>query len=289
MITDKAMIAKLSISQWTARRFDKAVSRQAATAAKASNDAGRFNKLLIPKEALADIARVVNSARAYYYASTLPWDDFGGRILPSVSFMAYSEEMRKFQRMFNHAVDAFTRAYPSVRDAAQARLGAMYCAADYPTVHAIAGKFLFAHYVEPIPSAGDFRVALSESVRRAIKADLDAKLRQRLHAATCDVFRRLADVVEKFRAKTAVPDAVFRDSLLGNVRELVEAIPALNIAEDAELTRVAKNVRRLIADCSVSDLRKDSGVRKRAADDAQRIGDDVERILDKMSGFVRAG
>lgn len=281
MITDKAMIVRLSISQWTARRLDKAVSRKAADAAKASRDAGRFNKLLISADALRDIGAMVASARTYYHENTLPWDDFGGRLLPSADFTVYSREMRERKAAFEAAVRRFVEAYPVICGEARKRLGDMYCAADYPPAEQIARKFSFSAYIDPVPVAGDFRVSLAQDDADEIKSDIESRLADRLRMATRDLFSRVERVLSPVVAKLRSPDAIFRDSLIRNVSDLVEALPRLNLTDDPDIAELCVEMREKVASWSPQTLRNSPEARKRAHDGAQAV-------LDKMSGFVGA-
>jgi len=82
-LNEKAMLVKLSVSQWTARKYDKKVSQEINDQYSA-HDAGRYNKVLIAQEEIKKISKVASQARSFHYFNTLPWDDNGSRILPSV-------------------------------------------------------------------------------------------------------------------------------------------------------------------------------------------------------------
>ena len=63
VLSSKAMLAGLNITQWAARKVDKKVTRETNDAHGAAHDAGRYNKALIAKEALAAIVAAANAAR----------------------------------------------------------------------------------------------------------------------------------------------------------------------------------------------------------------------------------
>lgn len=279
MLQNDAMVVRLSISKWTARKFDKAITKRVASEFGTADDAGRYNKVLIAKEAVQAIDKVANAARTYHYENTLPWDDVGGRLLPSKHFMDYSKKMREFEGEFDTAVQDFIRNYPTYRDEAQRRLNGMFNPADYPAPFEIASKFGFYTDIEPVPSSEDFRVDIQSSERAKIKKQIEESSNRRLKEATDDLFRRLADVVGHFSEKLQDTDAIFRNSLVENVVELVNLLPKLNVNADPELESIRKEVSKKLVKHDPDTLRNDKAVRTEAANDAKDI-------LAKMDGYL---
>lgn len=62
-LANKAMQVRLSISQWSARKYDRKVSSEVASKYNTDNDAGRYNKVLIAKDAIVKIQKIANAAR----------------------------------------------------------------------------------------------------------------------------------------------------------------------------------------------------------------------------------
>lgn len=104
-LSEKAMLVKLSISQWTARKYDRKVSHEVNSQYGANADAGRYNKVLIAQEAIKKITKVANEARTFHYYQTLSWSDEGYRMLPAANFMDYSTKMREFRSKFETVVN----------------------------------------------------------------------------------------------------------------------------------------------------------------------------------------
>src|SRR3981189_306238 len=83
-LSRKATLIGVDISQWTARKLDKRVTEKVNREHGASEDAGRYNKLLIEAKRLEAINSLVGQARRLHYSMTKPWCDEGLRILPNV-------------------------------------------------------------------------------------------------------------------------------------------------------------------------------------------------------------
>lgn len=247
VLAERAVLARPSIAVWTARKFDRRATADTIDAAGAAGDAGRFNKALLSRDALRDVTTAASRAREYHYDRTLPWSDDGARILPTPLYTEYADRMRALRHEFDAAVAAFLAGYPDYREAARGRLGSMFDPADYPTEAAIRRKFDFSIGIDPIPSGADFRVSIGDAVRE----DVERRVRETTAAAMADALRRVADVVGTMAGKLAayVPPrdgagaaGVFRDSLIGNVRELAARVAAL--AEPEADTLRSDDIRR---------------------------------------------
>ena len=71
-LSSRAMLCSLSISMWSARKHDPDASQEIAQRHGAHADAGRYHKVLLPKEALAEVQKIVSDARQEHYFMTLP-------------------------------------------------------------------------------------------------------------------------------------------------------------------------------------------------------------------------
>jgi len=118
-LSSRAMLCSLSISMWSAQKHDPDASQEIAQRHGAQADAGRYHKVLLPKEALAEVQKIVSDARQEHYFITLPWDDNGYRVLPSAACM--DQENAGAVESFAPAVDALAREFGNLAE--QARLG----------------------------------------------------------------------------------------------------------------------------------------------------------------------
>jgi len=61
-LSSRAMLCSLSMSMWSARKHDPDASEEIAVRHGAQSDLGRYHKLLLPKQALAEIQKIVSRA-----------------------------------------------------------------------------------------------------------------------------------------------------------------------------------------------------------------------------------
>jgi hypothetical protein len=279
MLSNEAMIVKLSISQWSARKLDKQVTKKVNEDYGAREDAGRYNKVLVDKEAILPITKAVSALRGFHDVNTLPWDDTGARLLPVANFDKYSAEMRKLGDAFDRAVEEFIDNYLRHCEEARGKLNTMFKESDYPSVYDIRRRYDHHVSIEPVPLGSDFRVTLQAKDAQRIKKEIDDQVKGREVEAMKDLFLRIHKVVGHYVERLDDPDAKFKDSLVDNLVELVELLPRLNVTNNPSLTKLTKDATDKLLVFSPENLRTDPEVRSKAVDNAKAI-------LDKMSGYT---
>jgi hypothetical protein len=278
-LNEKAMLVNLTISQWTARTIDRKATWEVLEKNGASRDSGRFNKLLVELSSVKRYQRAVNEARTFHYENTLPWSDDGTRILPAANYLKYTAEMRSLKAQFQEAVDDFIQEFPALVKQAQRTLGGLFNPSDYPHPHTLRGKFALDTHFFPLPDRGDFRVQLGADEQKAIQDQITTRVNESVKAAMADTWQRLHGAVKHMTEKLRDKDAIFRDSLIGNIKELCDLLPKLNLTDDPNLTKAIEDAKGALADLDPQELREDEAKRR----DAAQAADD---ILSKMAGYT---
>jgi hypothetical protein len=282
MITERAMLAAVHISIWTAIKHDRKVSREVAEQHGAYAGAGRYNKQLLREaERLESLRTLSGQIRLYFYKITLPWSDEGYRLLPAHFYFELTTKMREFEQSFAHQVEEFLAVYPSYIEQVRPELNGLFREEDYPSTEKLRNKFGVKLEVLPIPSGNDFRVTLSEEEQARVAREIDENVRQSLQKGTEDLWTRLKGVVAHMVERLNEPESRFHASLVTNICELVELLPRLNVNQDEELNRFAWEIRDRLCGFTARDLKKNEILRAATANDAAEI-------LTKMDAVLRA-
>ena len=310
MITERAMLAAVHISIWTAVKHDRKVSRDIADQHGAHQSAGRYNKqLLRGADKLDDLRTLAGQIRQHFYKITLPWSDEGFRLLPSNFYFNLMERMREFEASFEQGVESFLTVYPQYIDQVRPELNGLFREEDYPSTEKLRTKFGVKLEILPIPSGADFRVQMSAEEQVRVAREIDANVRQSLTRGTEDLWKRLREVVSHMVDRLNEPDSRFHGSLVTNVFDLVEILPRLNVQSDEALNRFAEQVKQRLCNYSAQDLKKHDLLRVTTAADAANIvaqmdgllhgreasevsqaepAPSVESILNRMSAYMGA-
>lgn len=276
----RAMLVSLRISAWSARKYDRKVSQETATAHNTTLEAGRYNKHLLPGDAPAYKSLVSHLAnlRVSHYAQTLAWSDDGWRLLPIKNYQEYTDLVRKGFHEADTLLTSFCADYPSMRIEAQRILNGMYQDTDYPSD--IRSKYSWGIEYAPVPCGTDFRVTLAAGEIEAIAARTEERVKQAFSDAQADAVKRLAECLARIHERLALPDAIFRDSLIGNARELCDILTRLNLADDPQLETLRRQTE-LLAASEPQTIRDNPDVRVDVASQAQSILDAMQATYGK--------
>jgi regulator of extracellular matrix RemA (YlzA/DUF370 family) len=115
-----------------------------------------------------------------------------------------------------------------------------------------------------MPESGHFIADVSAETAKAVKSDMEHEIEERLIDATYDMVKRARDVVTAFVDKlesfkidpaTNKPETIFRDSLVDNIADTADLIDRMNLTGNAQIKKVVKDLKRLVAETTINRLR----------------------------------
>jgi hypothetical protein len=128
-----------------------------------------------------------------------------------------------------------------------------------------------------------------------VREEAEAAITRRFEYACREPFERLHKAIAHMHERLADPKAGFHDTLVGNLRELLAVLPALNITKNPELDRIARDARKLIVfevpgvfgeqnlpDKAVADRLKDDPQHREVT--ASKAGDLLRELNQYMGG-----
>ena len=152
---------------------------------------------------------------------------------------------------------------------------------DYPTAAQIQDRFGIEVRFMPVPTSGDFRVAISDED----KASLQRQLQDAEANAAKHVIEQMLDPMQKAVEKLAVPigddGSIFRDSLIDNMVDVASRMARVNVSNDPVIAQRISDLQSLVGTYANNKdvLRNSQHVRDVAS---KQIGD----LVSKMSGLV---
>jgi hypothetical protein len=249
-ISSSAVLTELNISVWPAKKLDRTTTAIITANAVAVGDAAQVKKNLFAGTAMrSDIEKYAARIRLYHNQHTLPWADKGSRLLPSKLFMDYKKTMNNMRDGFDNLCDTFYAAYPQLVEDAKLNLGTLYDADDYPPVEDVRAKFGFRLAIDPIPSAGDFRLDVGNEELEELKQSYEAKFEERVNEAMSTAWDRLHELLSRTSEKLADSggdDASakkrYHDTLITNAQDLCGLLTKLNVTNDPKLEEARRSL-----------------------------------------------
>lgn len=277
-LTERAMLATLHISSWSGNMLDREVTDSVHEGFKAAKEAGRYNKRLVASQFFAEVSKSHSYARTIHRLYTLPWDDDGTRVLANNGYLNYVAKMKEAERGVSIAVKNFLVSPDEYVKEGRVRLGQMFDIEDYPDTATLKRKFKFDVEIKPMIKATDFRVKMSDDTTKAIIKDIERRTNERLEKAVKEVFERVADTVghmkERLKEYTANPDSrkgIIRDTVVYNINDLADMMPALNITGDPRIDELAAQLKAELVEFSPEILRHDASTRKQVISKADKL------------------
>ena len=284
---ERAMLVNLSVSIWSARKHDARISDKVAAEHGADRSMGHYAKHLIPRELLTAVNAANTALRDHHNRNTLAWGDDGTRILPAANYLGYQAQQQTLEDSFGRAVRAFVSSYPTYVETAHTALNGLFDPHDYPAPARINEKFGVRRTFMPVAQPDDFRVRLGDGEVARIRAEIEAHNADLVENANRDLWQRVQDVTRRlverltaFQVDPVVGTRVhpFRDSLIENVRSLLEILPRLNITGDAQIEHVRQALAETVTCYEPEALREDASLRAEVVDAASGI-------LARMEGY----
>jgi hypothetical protein len=286
-IAQKAILADLNISVWSATAQDKSASAKLCEDTGAQDGEGRVYKNVLSREALKPINDIARAARMYHRQHAMPWFEGGARLLPAKLIEEYELQMAKYQSDFEVAVSVFLARYDAHRNSQEQRLGDLFDEADYPSVDQVAGKFSFNTSFSGLPDTSDFRIELSEGQAEKMRRQIEKGLVEKQAAAQKAPLEELVGYIhnlahqvgEYSRKDRAGETGRLYNSLVGNVQRVVDLLPAFNLDNNPEIEALAAGLKRELCAFSVEELKEDEVKRDKVAYQARKYAAKVADML----------
>lgn len=291
-LASSAIIGSISISVWTARKKAKDLEQDIQASKGSSKRAASVYKNLFAEcQQLDAIISYGAESRLWFNKSTLPWDDNGGRLIPTALYLDLSSEASSREGKFHKLVDTFCDQYDNETSKQAFSRGMMFDRNEYPLVAEVRSKFAFRLNVAPIPLSGDFRVDIGGETIKAMAEQYDALSAARIAGAMAEPWARLRthiehvrdrmDAVLKFDPSDATDEVRGEDgngnatlkivrrrrpklyeSLLDNGLELCDMLGALNVMNDPRLEEARNELKGSLIHLDMGSLKESVDMQK---------------------------
>jgi len=281
-LKNRAMLARVSFGRPAFRKVDKRISEEVRDSHNMSDDAGRYNKVLIAKENLEAWDKCVTAIRTRFYQLSLPWDDSGYRIVSPDTYFDLQKVWREETSNLARIKREFIAGYSDMVKAQYERLRGAFDPAEYPSSDELEERFKFDMSVMGLPKEGDFRHQLTDEDERRILASAEARMADSVK----DIYARLLTTVRHLAETTADKDRTknCRTTTVSNLRDLVEIAPKLNIMGDPLFDLLVDEARELVDEIDISDIKKDDAVRRDVAERSRVTADNILQTMEGVFG-----
>ena len=281
-LTTKAMLVRFSLHGWSGRKRDGNVEEEVADKHKAAANVGVYIKRILTSPKLKAFWSAGIACNTEHKRLTLPWEA-GTGILPAKLYFKYRDTIEPLRtealKFADEFVEEYTKQWNNGMSDCRESLGDLFSKDDYPDPKYMGAKFDIRLRFRPLENPNDFRVNLGKDATSQVRDELAESLKSDFQELMREPFKRLHEVIQKVHAKLSDSDAIFRDSLIDNVKDLIEVLPDLNITDDPELAKLIAAARKNICTSDVQALRDDGDYRTKVAKSAADILKQMKGVM----------
>lgn len=288
VLKQKAMLVKLVRKKLNRNKLDKDLSIELKDN-KNIAEAGvlRVNKSLFSKACTEDYMKIYNEASKYFYGVTLPWDEQGYRFLSIEIYEEFTKRMRGYTSQYRDAMNNFIENVQTYVDEARDLLADAFKIDDYKFLAPNGGvdrdwlenQFKLDVEFTTVPTGEDLRVTLTDADREALADQINKSALEKFGKSQEHIVHGLLDCVKAIHERLCDSEHIFRDTLIGNLEDLVDLVPKLNITGDKAINDLAAECKHALCKWDPQTLREDDDKRKEVSDAADKILKQAEGLI----------
>jgi hypothetical protein len=266
-ISSSAVLVRLSISTWTAKKIDKHQTENVSTRTGADRKAGKYIKdIMVGSTHVSGLTKYANNARNEYATRTLPWDDMGDRCLSTSLLLPFKSDFNGKRDEFWRRRDYICNNYEALKEISANYLGAMYNPADYPSADTVYDKYDWRLTIKTVPESGHLYLDLPaqdlEELRASLELENQEKTKHAMDTAWHRMHNMLASMSEKLTETDDDKKKRFYDSFVSNPKDLCDMLTHLNITKDPELERARLMLERTITGADIEVIKESPAIRE---------------------------
>jgi hypothetical protein len=214
------------------------------------------------KAAAAPGLDVADALRQHVQCSTLPWGDYGERLLPVAGYPVFMAKWVALRDAFVEAVDNLIhRAYPAERARACFRQGEAFDLAKWPDPEHLRSMFSAELEIRGMSTGANFSPSLDDDTVRQIAQTIDTSNQRLLADAMRALYKQLTDMLSAYADRMTT--GRFKRVTVDNMQAMSRVLPTLNIQNDPTLAAVV-DVLKALVEYNAAELRKDPARRAAA-------------------------
>lgn len=242
-------------------------------------------KYLVDRNCLKPIEQIRNEARGFIYNKTLPFPIPGLLFISRDMIPAVDKELERLKTKFMSEISNFTANYQTFIEGARKKLNNLFNPLDYPQDiwKCFSFKWDFINL-----SAPDKTQILSAEIYEREQAKFEQTMLEFRQTAVNTLREKFAEMVDHIVERLSGEKKVFKNSLVGNIREFLDDFNALNIANDTELADMVEKCRSILQGADAESIRSNDQFRLHIATNMQTVQANLDTMMvDRPKRLIR--
>ena len=240
-------------------------------------------------KAYSAVSKIKSRLAREWHECTLPYPEPGLRLIREQDVIVFNDRLEAGRVELLAAVDELQGAYLELKCKAQAKLGTLYNASDYPA--SVIGLFDVAWEFPNVTPPEYLRMLnpkLYEAERQRIVARFDEAVTLAEQAFVGEFEQLVSHLAERLTGTNddGKPKA-FKDSTITNLRDFFEKFSHMSIKSNDQLETLVGQAQALVSGIDPSSIRPEAG-EVTAAQQVLRdhIANNVGKIAEQLNGMM---
>ncbi len=163
--------------------------------------------------------------------------------------------------------------YPDLKDTAHERMGEYYNADDFPSLTDCLKRFTCEVLPVPLAAGEQWKhlSAIGGDITAALAESTDQKIQQAKKEAQVLMWKDMMGPLEHIVETLSKDSPRIYESLIGNVLNIVDIVPAFAFDADPQLVELASKAKEQLQNITTDQLRKSDEVRKATLETAKTL------------------
>ena len=221
---------------------------------------------------------LINEAREYLYKKSLPFPITGIAFIPKDMIIEVDDHLSMFKERFHSRGEEFIYNYKAYIELARTAPGDVFNPEDYPGN--VTRKFDFSWSFFEIEAPNGKARILTPAIYEREKEKFERMMEDFQNTGISTLREKFAEMVSHLVERLTDEKKVFKNSSINNFKEFLEDFRKLNINDHQEIAALVTKCQGLISgDLEAQDLRDNTGLRKRIAEQMEQVKGSLDVIL----------
>ena len=152
---------------------------------------------------------------------------------------------------------------------------------DYPSADEIRDRFAIEVRFMPVPTTGDFRVAISDTDKASLAKQIaDVEANAKKHVVE-KMLSPMTAAIQKLAVPIGEDGSIFRDSLIDNLVDVAERMDCVNLSDDPALRQRITELKSLAC-----NLAKGKDVLRNSQTARDNASTEISNMVNQMKGIL---
>jgi hypothetical protein len=238
---------------------DDEMTNELCTKHNADKTLVKGTKRTICKEAFDPLKKIMGEFRGCVGRVTIPWDIKGVSFCKPVAVTKVIAARDQYGPLFNESKQThLLDQYETWKTITKEKLGNAWKEEEFPTREDLTSNVFWKMGISPLSESDAFRKIkdIDENLMAVLIESNDARVNDGIRKGMVTAYNRLMEPMAHMVDVLTDDDSTkIHESLVDNVRKVIEEIPSLNLADDPILAQFARQAGEMLATLKTDDLR----------------------------------